>query len=161
MALSWTEAQQQIMAPGSGTPFELVEGEIRGVKMDVFKNSPPNLALVLQNARNFGDTTFLVYEGEKWSFARTMDQVVGLCHLMVNTYGIKKGDRVAIAMRNFLRKKRRQWGTPVPCLIECSGCSIQGVILSQGPHYCGHDSVTCFQTPRSGAEVLTDAKTRG
>ena len=101
MALSWTEAQQEIMAPGSGTPFELVEGEIRGVKMDVFKNSPPNLALVLQNARNFGDTTFLVYEGEKWSFARTMDQVDGLCHLMVNTYGIKKGDRVAIAMRNF------------------------------------------------------------
>ncbi len=58
MALSWTEAQTKVLAAGSGTPFELMEAEIRGVKMDIFKNCPPNLALVLQNARNFGDATF-------------------------------------------------------------------------------------------------------
>jgi len=101
MALSWTEAQTKVLAAGSGTPFELMEAEIRGVKMDIFKNCPPNLALVLQNARNFGDATFIIYEGEKWTFEKTMDQVDGLCHLLVNTYGIKKGDRVAVAMRNF------------------------------------------------------------
>ena len=101
MALSWTEAQTKVLAAGSGTPFELMEAEIRGVKMDVFKNCPPNLALVLQNARNFGDATFIIYEGEKWTFGKTMDQVDGLCHLLVNTYGVKKGDRVAVAMRNF------------------------------------------------------------
>ena len=101
MALSWIEAQTKVLAAGSGTPFELMEAEIRGVKMDVFKNCPPNLALVLQNARNFGDATFIIYEGEKWTFEKTMDQVDGLCHLLVNTYGVKKGDRVAVAMRNF------------------------------------------------------------
>jgi long-chain acyl-CoA synthetase len=101
MALSWTEAQQQVLAPGSGTPFELVEADVLGTKMDVFKNTPPNLALALQNARSFGDATFLLYEGERWSFAQTMDQVDGLCHLLVHKYGVKKGDRVAVAMRNF------------------------------------------------------------
>lgn len=101
MALSWIEAQDAVLNPGSGTPFELTEAEVFGVKMEVFKNCPPNLALVLQNARNFGDATFLLYEGERWSFADTMDQVDGLCHLLVNKYGVKKGDRVAVAMRNF------------------------------------------------------------
>ena len=101
MALSWTDAQSAVLAPGSGTPFELTEAEIRGVKMDIFKNCPPNLALVLQNARNFGDNTFILYEGEKWTFAKTMDQVDGLSHVLVNKYGVKKGDRVAVAMRNF------------------------------------------------------------
>jgi len=89
MALSWIEAQTKVLAAGSGTPFELMEAEIRGVKMDIFKNCPPNLALVLQNARNFGDATFIIYEGEKWTFEKTMDQVDGLCHLLVNTYGVK------------------------------------------------------------------------
>ena len=101
MALSWIEAQNAILNPGSGTPFELVDGEVFGVKMELFKNCPPNLALVLQNARNHGDKTFLIYEGERYTFSRTMDEVDGLAHLLVNKYGVKKGDRVAVAMRNF------------------------------------------------------------
>ena len=101
MALSWTQAQEAVLSPGSGTPFELQAATVNGVDMEVFKNCPPNLALVLQNARNFGDTKFIIYEGENWTFAQVMDQVDGLSHLLVNKYGIKKGDRVAVAMRNF------------------------------------------------------------
>ncbi|MEY3290934.1 MAG: hypothetical protein RLY19_1025, partial [Actinomycetota bacterium] len=33
MALSWTEAQNAVLAPGSGTPFELMPAEVHGVKM--------------------------------------------------------------------------------------------------------------------------------
>ena len=101
MALSWTDAQKAVLDPGSGTPFELTETEVFGVKMEVFKNAPPNLALALQGARAHGDATFLLYEGERYSFARVMDEVDGLAHLLVNTYGVKKGDRVAVAMRNY------------------------------------------------------------
>jgi long-chain acyl-CoA synthetase len=81
--------------------FELIDGEVRGVKMKVFKNSPPHLGLVFANARNHGDKPFLVYEGETWTFAKTMDYVDALASLLVNTYGVKKGDRVAVAMRNY------------------------------------------------------------
>ena len=101
MALSWTDAQKAVLDPGSGTPFELTETEVFGVKTEVFKNAPPNLALALQGARAHGDATFLLYEGERYSFARVMDEVDGLAHLLVNTYGVKKGDRVAVAMRNY------------------------------------------------------------
>jgi long-chain acyl-CoA synthetase len=101
MALSWTDAQKAVLDPGSGTPFELTETEVFGVKMEVFKNAPPNLALALQGARAHGDATFLLYEGERYSFARVMDEVDGLAHLLVDTYGVKKGDRVAVAMRNY------------------------------------------------------------
>ncbi|MFM7263623.1 MAG: class I adenylate-forming enzyme family protein [Acidimicrobiales bacterium] len=101
MPLSWIEAQKAVFDPGSGTPFELTETEVGGVHMEVFKNAPPNLALALQNARNHGDATFLIYEGERYTFARLMDEVDGLCHVLVNEYGVKKGDRVAVAMRNY------------------------------------------------------------
>jgi long-chain acyl-CoA synthetase len=78
-----------------------MEQEVLGVKMEVFKHAPQNLALVLQGARAHGDKTFLLYEGERFTFANVMDQVDGLAHLLVNKYGIKKGDRVAVAMRNY------------------------------------------------------------
>ncbi|MEY2766705.1 MAG: hypothetical protein RI912_367 [Actinomycetota bacterium] len=101
MSLSWTDAQKAVLDPGSGTPFELTETEVFGVKMEVFKHAPQNLAVALQGARTHGDATFLLYEGERYTFARVMDEVDGLAHLLVNTYGVKKGDRVAVAMRNF------------------------------------------------------------
>ena len=101
MSLSWIDAQKAVLDPGSGTAFELTETEVFGVKMEVFKNAPQNLAVALQGARAHGDATFLLYEGERYTFARVMDEVDGLAHLLVNTYGVKKGDRVAVAMRNF------------------------------------------------------------
>ena len=101
MSLSWIDAQKAVLDPGSGTPFELTEAEVFGVKMEVFKHAPQNLAVALQGARAHGDATFLLYEGERYTFARVMDEVDGLAHLLVNNYGVKKGDRVAVAMRNF------------------------------------------------------------
>jgi len=99
--LSWIDAQKAVFDPGSGTPFELTKTQVRGVPMEVFKGAPPNLALALQSARGHGDATFLIYEGERYSFSRVMDEVDGLCHALVHDYGVKKGDRVAVAMRNY------------------------------------------------------------
>ena len=101
MALSWIDAQKAVLDPGSGTMFELMEAEVMGTKMEVFKHAPQNLALLLQGARAQGDKTFLLYEGERYTFAQVMDQVDGLAHLLVEEYGVKKGDRVAVAMRNY------------------------------------------------------------
>ena len=99
MAMSWQEANAAVTAPGQ--IFELIDADIRGVKMQVFKNAPAHLGQIFAGARGHGDKTFLVYEGETWSFSKTMDQVDGLANLLVNTYGVKKGDRVAVAMRNY------------------------------------------------------------
>ncbi|NBN90774.1 MAG: hypothetical protein EBV24_10850, partial [Actinobacteria bacterium] len=69
--------------------------------MDVFKNAPPHLGLVFAAARQHGDKPFLVYEGETWTFTQAVDRLDALASLLANTYGVKKGDRVAIAMRNY------------------------------------------------------------
>ena len=99
MAMSWQEANAAVTAPGQ--IFELIDAEIRGVKMQVFKNAPAHLGQIFAGARGHGDKTFLVYEGETWTFTQAMDQVDGLANLLVNSYGVKKGDRVAVAMRNY------------------------------------------------------------
>ena len=99
MAMTWTEANLAVTAPGQ--IFELVDAEVFGVKTQVFKNAPAHLGQVFAGARGHGDKTFLVYEGETYTFTQAMDQIDALSNLLVNTYGVKKGDRVAIAMRNY------------------------------------------------------------
>jgi long-chain acyl-CoA synthetase len=56
---------------------------------------------VFATARPRGDATFLVYEDERWSFADVMARVDALGALLVDSYGVGVGDRVAIGMRNY------------------------------------------------------------
>ena len=74
---------------------------MRGVKMKVFKNAPAHLGQLFAGSRAHGDKPFLVYENETFTFAQAADHIDALASLLVNTYGVKKGDRVAVAMRNF------------------------------------------------------------
>ncbi|HEX7135099.1 MAG TPA: class I adenylate-forming enzyme family protein [Iamia sp.] len=69
--------------------------------MTVFKHAPANLKQIFDTARARGDAPFLVYEDERWTFADVMHNVDALGALLVETYGVGKGDRVAIAMRNY------------------------------------------------------------
>ena len=98
MGLSVPEAIDAISAPGQF--FEVVEVESNGVRNRAFKNSPSNLRQIFDTARGV-DETFLVYEDEEWSFAATMAEVDALGHALVHHFGLKKGDRVGIAMRNY------------------------------------------------------------
>ena len=97
--MTWEQAIGALTSPGQ--QFELAKASVGGVEMDVFKNAPPHLGLVFMAARQHGDKTFLVYEGERWTFTQAVDKLDALASLLVNTYGVKKGDRVAIAMRNY------------------------------------------------------------
>ncbi|MFZ8893020.1 MAG: AMP-binding protein, partial [Ilumatobacteraceae bacterium] len=97
--MTWTEANLAVTAPGQ--IFELVDAEVFGIKTQVFKNAPAHLGQVFAGARGHGEKTFLVYEGETYTFTQAMDQIDALSNLLVNTYGVKKGDRVAVAMRNY------------------------------------------------------------
>ena len=99
MSMTFLEANTAVT--GSGQIFELIDGEVRGAKMKVFKNAPAHLGQVFAGSRGHGDKTFLVYEDEIITFAQAADRIDALASLLVNTYGVKKGDRVAVAMRNF------------------------------------------------------------
>jgi long-chain acyl-CoA synthetase len=97
MLLGYDEVFAEVTGPGS--LFELIEAPVRGVDYRQFKNAPANLGQLFAGARG-DDSTFLVYEDERWSFGETMRHVDGLANALVNTFGISKGDRVGIAMRN-------------------------------------------------------------
>jgi long-chain acyl-CoA synthetase len=55
----------------------------------------------VESTRARGDAIFLVYQDERWSFADFAAQVDALAAALVDRYNVKKGDRVAIAMRNY------------------------------------------------------------
>jgi long-chain acyl-CoA synthetase len=99
MTLSYEEAVAQVTAPGQR--FETTEIDVGGTTVTVFKNAQNSLRDVFAPARGRGDATFLVYEDERWSFADVMAQVDALGALLVEKYGVRKGDRVAIGMRNY------------------------------------------------------------
>ncbi|HKA14025.1 MAG TPA: class I adenylate-forming enzyme family protein [Myxococcota bacterium] len=97
--MSYEEAIAQITGPGG--PFEIVEAEIRGEPLRVFKNTLPSLRALWDLARARGDQAFLVYEDETWSWAETMRHADALAAALVQRFGVAPGDRVAIAMRNY------------------------------------------------------------
>jgi long-chain acyl-CoA synthetase len=99
MTLSYDEAVAAVTAPGER--FEIGEADVFGRATRVFKNTPTSLRQVFASARSRGDRTFLVYENERWSFDQVADHVEALGATLAERYGVAKGDRVAVAMRNF------------------------------------------------------------
>jgi long-chain acyl-CoA synthetase len=98
VALTYDEATAQLTGPG--TIFEITDLTLHDIDYRVFLHAPKTLKDVFALARNKGDQTFLVYEDERWSFADVMVSVDALAATLVQRYGVKKGDRVAIGMRN-------------------------------------------------------------
>ena len=98
MSRSYEEATAKVTGPGQ--IFEITDLEAGGVDYRIFTHAPSTLREAFASARHQGDNTFLVYEGERWSFAEVMVHVDALASALVHRLGVKKGDRVAIAMRN-------------------------------------------------------------
>ena len=92
------EATATLTAPGG--LFEMEELTIRGIPTRTWKSAPATLRAVLELSALHGDKDFLVYEDERITFAEHFRAVAALAHALVDRFGITKGDRVAIAMRN-------------------------------------------------------------
>jgi len=97
-AMSIAEANAAMTAPGE--LFEMAELEIRGVPTRTWKNAPPSLRAVLDMSLGHGDADFLVYEDERTTFAEHYRIASTLARRLREKFGIEKGDRVAIVMRN-------------------------------------------------------------
>jgi long-chain acyl-CoA synthetase len=90
---------QQLTAPGQ--LLELTEADVGGVTMRVWKNAPPSLRAVFEFSTAHGDSDFIVYEDERWTFDRHYSAVVSTARWLAEDAGVRKGDRVAVAMRNY------------------------------------------------------------
>lgn len=74
---------------------------VRGNEYRVFENAPPNLVGIFAMGAAHGDKDFIYYQDEVWSFARVYSETVHLADALRNGLGVRRGDRVAIAMRNY------------------------------------------------------------
>ena len=85
---------------GPGAVWEMETKEIgtRGM-MKVFKNQAASLRDFWEGTRVFGDKPYIIYLDETLTYAQTHVKVEAMAKLL-QSYGVKKGDRVGIVMRN-------------------------------------------------------------
>ena len=96
---------------GPGSPLELVDGEVGGVSMKVYKNAPPTVTSILMLAeQQFGARDYIVYEDERVTYRAMALAVKRLAAEMRDVYDIQKGDRIAVIMRNY-----PQWPVALVC----------------------------------------------
>lgn len=96
-ALPLAHAHALLTRPGS--PFEMAEVEIRGEKARVWKFAPPTLRELFLAGQAYGDRVFLVDENDRVTFAAFTRATLVLANELL-AQGVRKGDRVAIIMRN-------------------------------------------------------------
>ncbi|NUP03822.1 MAG: acyl--CoA ligase [Nonomuraea sp.] len=97
MSLSHAQVQAQLTGPGQ--LFEIEEIGDSGVR--TWKHAPAHFRALLETSRFHGDQVFLVYEDEHITFEEHFRRAATLATRLVEEYGVTKGDRVAIAMRNY------------------------------------------------------------
>ena len=94
-----TRAEVLATLTATGQPFELVDSTVFGRDCRFFKNAPATLRDLYSD--NASDLEFLVYEDERLTYAEAYSKSAQIAHLLIQQYGINKGDRVAISMRNY------------------------------------------------------------
>ena len=93
------EHAHKLLVSAPASPFELEEREIRGVKIKTWKNAPPSLTAVFELSRPFAERVYMVNEDERVTFDAHRRAVAKFAQQLIAD-GVKKGDRVAIIMRN-------------------------------------------------------------
>jgi len=108
MAASFPQIHQALTAPSQ--PFEIVTERIRDISTQTWKGAAPSLPTVLLASRVHADRTFLVLDEERLTFEDHFRRAATLAKRLIDDYGVRKGDRVAIAMRNYPEWSLAFWG---------------------------------------------------
>jgi long-chain acyl-CoA synthetase len=96
-----TIAETHAALTAAPSMFEMEEADIFGTRLRVWKYAPGSLRMIVEASRARGDTPFIVYEDEVLTFEEHFRAVAHLASILLERYEVQKGDRVAIAMRNF------------------------------------------------------------
>ncbi len=80
-------------------PYELVPGSVFDRPCLRFKNAPPTLRDLFSQSRS--EVEFIIYEDQRLTFDEAYIEASKIAMILVNDYGVKPGDRVAISMRNY------------------------------------------------------------
>jgi long-chain acyl-CoA synthetase len=136
-AVSPTQEEAIALLTGPSSAYALSRTLIDGVEHTVFVHAPRNLGMLYALSKRHDERVMLVYEDERFTFADVRRRATNLAHHLVRDFGIRKGDRIALAMRNY----------PEWCFSYVAATSIGAVVVPlnawwTGPelYYGLHDS---------------------
>jgi len=72
-----------------------------GIDYAMFVHGPRTLPVLFAMSERHDARTFLCYEDELYTFADARARAASLAHGLMHDLGVKKGDRVVLAMRNY------------------------------------------------------------
>ncbi len=103
MRASYDIALDDMMAllAAKDQPFEVGTAHVRGQQFNIFTRMPQNMRDYFAAGNQFGTRDFLVYQDERYSFAETYAKAMHYGAALQSHFGVAKGDRVVIAMRNY------------------------------------------------------------
>src|SRR3954454_1171144 len=85
---------------GPGGQFETEEIVLDGVPLRVFVRAPRTIVDTFEMGATHADLVHLVHDDERLTFADVRARALSLAEQLRTTFGVQRGDRVAIAMRN-------------------------------------------------------------
>jgi len=103
-----------------GAPFEIVPVEVRGEMLRCYKNAPPSVRELWLSTAAYGDRDYIVYQDERLTYAQAHAQVNAVAAWLW-AQGVRPGDRVAVAMRNYPEWMLIYWA----CV--CMGVAVVGM----------------------------------
>ena len=106
------EAIAELTAPGA--VFELETVPVHGHPIRVFKNAPQSMREVWLTTAARGDVPYFFYGEDSYTYAQAHSRVVSVAAWLTSR-GVKKGDRVAIGMRNYPEWAMAHWA------LQCIG----------------------------------------
>ena len=96
-AMSIAQAHAALTAPGA--MFEMETITQRGRSVRAWKNGPKSLVDLWTNAALYAGRTFIVYENERVTYDAFRRASLAFAKALI-AKGVKKGDRIALVMRN-------------------------------------------------------------
>ncbi|WP_067439525.1 class I adenylate-forming enzyme family protein [Nocardioides jensenii] len=94
---------------GPGGPFELVEEDVLGTRLPVYRNRARALHEILADSVQHGDRTYIATAGERVTFTEHAARVSSLAQALVEDHGVTKGDRVVISAANTIEWVESFW----------------------------------------------------
>jgi len=86
---------------GEGAPFETVEEEVLGQRIQVYKNCARSLRELLASSAAHGDKTYFIFDdGRRVTYAEHLRIVASVARALREDHGVQQGDRVAILAAN-------------------------------------------------------------
>ena len=99
-AMSIAQANAALAAPGS--PVQVEDTVVNGLPSKGYTNAPPTIhSILFLAAMTHPDRDYIVYQDERVTYTAMLRAVEHFAATLRDKYGITKGDRVAVVMRNY------------------------------------------------------------